>query len=278
MKTLLTRSISGLIFVSLVVLCLLWDERLILVLFSFISGIALYEYHHLFSSKTRFNYPALISFIYGVICFFCLMYPAVYENQTGFKGIYQSGINLSILIALFGLFQLVSNRKHLVSNTLILFMGVLYIIVPLYIGASIHLNEHGGFPILLGVFLLVWTNDTFAYLTGNLFGKHKLMEKISPNKTWEGFVGGVAFTILMGYIFDLYLFNQSIETGTHFWIQSAFIIAPAAVLGDLFESALKRKQKVKDTGNIMPGHGGILDRFDAVLFAIPFFYLWHILF
>ena len=257
-------------------LCILWDERLLLVLFSVISGIGLYEYHHLFSSKTRLNYPAAISVIYGIVCFSSLVYPMVYGNQNGVIGFYQSVINFLILIALFVFFQFVYDRKHSISNTLIFFMGICYIIIPLYIGAKIHLNDQGDFPILMGVFLLVWTNDTFAYLSGNLFGKNKLYEKISPNKTWEGFVGGVVFTILLGYLFDLYVFNELESNVFMFWTKAAMIIAPAAVLGDLFESALKRKQNVKDTGNIMPGHGGILDRFDALFFAIPFFYLWHI--
>ena len=278
MKTLLTRSISGLIFVSLVVLCLIWDERLMLALFGLISGIGLYEYHQLFTSKHRLNYSPAISAVYGTISFFILIFPWAYEDETGLNGFYHSGIHLIILISCYGVFQLIIKRKHFISNLSLVFMGACYIIIPLYIGATIHLSERGGTPLLLGVFLLVWTNDTFAYITGNLFGKHKLLEKISPNKTWEGFIGGLAFTVLAGYFFDLFLQNDSIVQGTSFWMISALIIAPAAVLGDLFESALKRKQNVKDTGNIMPGHGGILDRFDAVLFAIPFFYLWEMIY
>ncbi len=113
-------------------------------------------------------------------------------------------------------------------------------------------------------------NDTFAYLSGRIAGKTKLIERISPNKTWEGTIGGIIFTILagiaVGYLFD----SEHIL----FWIVSAIIIAPCAILGDLIESLFKRNLDVKDTGNIMPGHGGILDRFDATFLVVPFFLAW----
>ena len=98
-----------------------------------------------------------------------------------------------------------------------------------------------------------------------------MYEKISPNKTWEGFAGGVAFTIASGYLLDLYIAPTQNE---HLWMIAALVIAPSAVAGDLIESALKRKMNVKDTGNIMPGHGGVLDRFDAMLLALPVFYIF----
>jgi len=273
MKTLLTRSISGIIFVSLVVFCLLTDENIMLALFGLLSAIGLYEYHLLFSSQKRFNYPAILSSIFGVLCFILMMEPLVYENETGLVGITHSILHLTITILLFGVFQLMYKRKELLSNTLFLLSGLIYIVIPLYMGAILHWQDQGAFPILLGIFLLVWTNDTFAYICGNLFGKHKLIVSISPNKTWEGSIGGFLFTVLVGFIIDSYLFQ-----GNYFWIIAAILVSPAAVIGDLFESALKRKNNVKDTGNIMPGHGGILDRFDAMFFAIPFFYIWHVIY
>ena len=273
MKTLLTRSISGILFVSLVVLCLLGDKGLLFALFGLISGIGLYEFHLLFSSKERFNYPVLVSSLAGVIGFIVLMYPWFNLLETGNNRFLHSGIHLLILIIIIGFFQFIYSSKQFVSNTLFIVKGIIYVVFPLFLGAVIHFEDKSSFPILLGLFLLVWTNDTFAYISGNLFGKHKLVERISPNKTWEGFFGGFLITILVGYIVDIYFLK-----GDFYWMIAAIIVSPAAVIGDLFESSLKRKNKVKDTGNIMPGHGGILDRFDAMFFAIPFFYIWYILF
>lgn len=125
-------------------------------------------------------------------------------------------------------------------------------------------------PLAIGMFLLIWTNDTFAYLTGRFIGKTKLFERISPKKTWEGTIGGVVFTIGVGYLIGLW---SSDYTST-FWMVSAVLIAPCAIFGDLLESLFKRSLNIKDSGNILPGHGGILDRFDATLFAVPFFYSW----
>ena len=126
------------------------------------------------------------------------------------------------------------------------------------------------FPLLAGMFILIWMNDTFAYLSGRFFGKTKLIERISPNKTWEGTIGGVLFTIAAGVAIGLLFDKEQVL----FWVISAAIIAPAAGVGDLLESLFKRNMNVKDSGNILPGHGGILDRFDATLFASPFFIAW----
>jgi phosphatidate cytidylyltransferase len=118
-------------------------------------------------------------------------------------------------------------------------------------------------PIL--VIALVWINDIFAYLTGSLAGKHPMTPRLSPGKTWEGFAGGVLFTLLAGWF--LYRFTGTFSAAA--WIISGGVISAFAVLGDLFESGLKRRYKVKDTGNLLPGHGGILDRFDSLMFVAP---------
>jgi phosphatidate cytidylyltransferase len=123
---------------------------------------------------------------------------------------------------------------------------------------------------LIIVYVLVWTNDTFAYLTGRLFGKHKLMESISPKKTWEGFIGGALFTAISAFIL-IYLNTHSTQTAM---IGSALgiVVAIGATYGDLVESMAKRSVGIKDSGNVIPGHGGILDRLDSLLFIGPLFY------
>jgi len=129
---------------------------------------------------------------------------------------------------------------------------------------------------ILSVFILIWVNDTFAYLIGKSFGKHKLLERISPKKTIEGFLGGAAFTLVTSYLLTyLYTENNTTTINSTFWIVQALIIIIFATLGDLVESKFKRSANVKDSGNIMPGHGGILDRLDSVIFVAPFVFLFY---
>ena len=152
---------------------------------------------------------------------------------------------------------------------------MLYVSVPLTLSNLLVFGNNGSdgydYRIILGIFILVWINDSFAYISGILFGKHKLFKKISPKKTWEGFTGGLLFTLTGGYI--LSKFFHGIQTTD--WIVIALLISVFGTYGDLTESMFKRNLDIKDSGNLIPGHGGILDRIDSLLFCIPvtLFYL-----
>ena len=124
--------------------------------------------------------------------------------------------------------------------------------------------------LLIAVLVIIWCNDILAYLTGSFFGKHRLFERISPKKTWEGFAGGLIMALVAAFILSLFSSTLSVIE----WLILALIIVLTATIGDLSESMLKRYAGVKDSGNLMPGHGGILDRFDAVLFATPFVFIY----
>jgi len=128
--------------------------------------------------------------------------------------------------------------------------------------------------IIIGFFILIWANDTGAYLTGMSFGRHKLMERISPKKTWEGFVGGIIIAALAAWFLSGWL---GVVDKLH-WIIIALIVSIAGTYGDLIESMLKRSTGVKDSGSIMPGHGGFLDRFDSAIVSFPLVYLFISLF
>lgn len=117
----------------------------------------------------------------------------------------------------------------------------------------------------LAVIALVWINDTFAYVVGRLFGKHKLTPRLSPGKTWEGFLGGILFTLAGGWI--IFLISGEFTLGS--WFLFSLLIGSLGLVGDLFESSLKRKKNIKNMGELLPGHGGILDRFDSLLFVAP---------
>ena len=128
--------------------------------------------------------------------------------------------------------------------------------------------------IIIGFFILIWANDTGAYLTGMSFGRHKLMERISPKKTWEGFIGGIIIAALAAWFLSGWL---GVVDKIH-WVIIALIISITGTYGDLVESMLKRSTGVKDSGSIMPGHGGFLDRFDSAIVSFPLVYLFISLF
>jgi phosphatidate cytidylyltransferase len=147
-------------------------------------------------------------------------------------------------------------------------MTMFWLAIPLGCFFSLgYLNGEGQYRHLLPmmVITLLWVNDTFAYLTGRILGRHPLTPKISPGKTWEGLIGGILFTMLGGYVFSR-LAELYTPGG---WIAVSLVISGTGLAGDLFESGLKRKRNVKDSGGILPGHGGVLDRFDSLLFVAP---------
>jgi phosphatidate cytidylyltransferase len=147
-----------------------------------------------------------------------------------------------------------------------------YVILPFLLISKIPFGKDGFNPqIIIGIFILIWTNDTFAYIVGKSIGKHKLYEKISPKKTIEGFIGGVLFSIIAGYFISKYYTESAIVI----WLIIAAIVAVFGTIGDLIESKFKRIAGVKDSGKIMPGHGGVLDRLDSIIFAAPFVYLFY---
>jgi len=146
-------------------------------------------------------------------------------------------------------------------------LGVIYIAMG-FIHLLLLRNLPGGFWLVIYVFVVVWGTDTGAYFTGLTIGKHKLAPIISPKKTWEGFVGGLIIGVLAAYIYSIYV---PLTNGKGL-LYIAPIISLAGQLGDLFESSLKRFSKIKDSGGIIPGHGGILDRFDSTLWAAPITY------
>lgn len=151
-------------------------------------------------------------------------------------------------------------------NIALTFLSTVYIVLP---ATTLHFlvfkdSEYASMP-LLCFFILVWVNDSAAYLVGSNFGRHKLYERISPKKTMEGFLGGILFNLLAAFL--IFRFTQ---IGTLWiWLVAALVVSIFGTAGDLIESMLKRSQNVKDSGSFLPGHGGILDRFDAALFAAP---------
>ncbi|KUJ51574.1 phosphatidate cytidylyltransferase [Chryseobacterium sp. JAH] len=177
-----------------------------------------------------------------------------------------------IVIAVVTLFKFTS-ELYFDSGKLI--FTVIYVALPFSFALGLpkfsSYDSHFSLEVIF-LFILIWSSDTFAYLVGKFFGKHKMAPKISPKKTWEGYAGGVVLTLVLSYFVEMY---QPQLRGN--WMVVGFLIAAFAPLGDLVESQLKRTFGVKDSGNIIPGHGGVLDRLDSFLICVPVVYLYFIL-
>lgn len=182
------------------------------------------------------------------------------------------------LVALIFIRELYLNHPHPFLNIAVTLTGMIYFTLPLMLMLKIafgftpddEVHYHGG--IIMGCILILWASDTGAYMLGSQIGKNKLFERISPNKSWEGFAGAVLSSLLAAWVVSIWFPDLPLKD----WMVIALIIAVAGTLGDLVESMLKRSVNVKDSGVLFPGHGGILDRFDGLLISMPFvfFYLW----
>lgn len=265
MNNILVRTLSGAVFISLILVPLFLDDPVytVAVLFIFMA-LGIVEYGKLFSHTDKVSINRKLNALFSLLISTLIIFI--------FYGYAPWGISLIFcLLFVWNSTELWRKTENPLLNIGVSVFGFMYVCVPLLLAISLHLSDSNDFPLLAGMFILIWTNDTFAFLSGKFFGKTKLFERISPKKTWEGTIGGILFTTLMAFVM-----SRLFDPGHHlFWIISVFFIVPAAIYGDLLESLFKRSLGVKDSGNIMPGHGGILDRFDASFFAIPFFLLWY---
>ncbi|MDH3323338.1 MAG: phosphatidate cytidylyltransferase [Flavobacteriaceae bacterium] len=262
------RIIFGSIYVALVVSSTLLGPMFFYGLFFIFMIFCLYEFIKIIELKSVYPYIlAIASFSLAIVS---------NNNLIVFEGDLSEKINVSIItiVVYFSLITaLVSSRKVAIQYLGRIFLSFIYIIIPFSLLIKIpYLNMEHAFDtsVILGIFILIWSNDVFAFLIGKNFGKHKLIERVSPNKTIEGFLGGFLFTFVAGYFVSQYCL--SIQT-IH-WFSIAIIVSIFGVLGDLIESMFKRQAHLKDSSNFIPGHGGFLDRLDSIIFAIPFIYIY----
>lgn len=255
MKELAIRSAAGLIFVAAVISSIIIGQVAFFGLFSIIVIIASLEY----SSITRVKPNSLKAF-YAFLSFLVFLISFL----TSF-GIADIKLLLLILPILFlpAIMELYIKESSTDSIAKAIF-GILYTSIPFSL-MNFFFSEPNHKYILLSVFVLVWVFDSFAYLSGVSIGKHKLFKSISPKKSWEGFFGGMIFSVAASYVISRYISDISFM----YYAIMAVLISITATFGDLLESKLKRSAGVKDSGKIIPGHGGILDRFDAVMFILP---------
>ena len=289
MNETLKRLISGVVYITLLLFSILYSTESFILLFGIFLVIATFEFCNLV--KINKILPlSLVSLSYTAISLLSYYktetdnYLSNLREQPIQLGIDIDQVNqvllaICLLIFIKCLIFLFDNKEQIVSPIWKYLYLVGYILLPFIfiVKISFGINDYNP-KIIIGLFILIWTNDTFAYLVGKSIGKHKLYERISPKKTIEGFLGGVAFAIFAGYLISkLYIKpNPSFsDTSILIWTMIALIVGFFGTIGDLIESKFKRIAEVKDSGKIMPGHGGILDRLDSVIFVAPIVYLFY---
>jgi phosphatidate cytidylyltransferase len=258
------RTLSGVVYIVLLVAATLYSPITFIILFGLFMLVAMAEFCRLA------NIPKIVPLLAGSSLLLSFAFNLDNFWLSTIYCIIAVIINFTLLIALFKQKATVV-KSNMVKNVQLLGYAtipfLLIIKLPLFDGDY---NQYHP-EIVIGIFILIWINDTFAYIVGKTMGKTKLFERISPKKTVEGFLGGLLFAMAGSYIISLYYTFLSPTQ----WIITGIILVIFGTLGDLVESKLKREAGVKDSGKIMPGHGGILDRLDSVIFAIPFLFLFY---
>ena len=259
MKELSIRLLSGLVYVILLIGSL-FNEHAIIILFFIFGLISLGEFKKLIQLKS-FVPHVIFALLYIVFGYWQFVTNTGLDEATQILMVITIFVELSLIKDLFS------------EKTIPLFSSKRFILTTFYISSAfvflvLIANYHPN--ILLGTFILIWVNDSFAYLVGKNFGKQKLFEKISPKKTVEGFLGGLFFSCVASYF--IATFTETLNFTN--WLILSIIISVFGTIGDLIESKFKRQANVKDSGAIMPGHGGLLDRLDSIIFAAPFIYLF----
>ena len=264
MNNFVKRTLSGFLFVTLVIGSILLSQLTFVLFFALICGWAVFEFHKLSNKQPSITVNPWLSFLGAVLLFICSFISASHQWHYPVYPIYGFYV---ILVLIFELYRKKQNPLH---NWAYFILGQVFIALPFSLLNFILFVDNWKPLILLSVFVTIWVNDTGAYLTGVTLGKHRMFERISPKKSWEGFVGGALAAILSGYIFSLFIPQISLIN----WFLFSEIIVVFGTFGDLIESLMKRTLNVKDSGNVIPGHGGLLDRFDSMLLAAPAIWIY----
>lgn len=259
MKETSTRALSGFIYILLLIGATLFSSGSFYLFFGLLMVLCVFEFSKLVQLKPEI--PVVLGiFLYTL---------NIWQPQSDFN---TSILLLGTLIVSFSLIKMLFQNKIVLprKSTKHIFM-IGYIILPfLLLGELARLRNEFSTDLVISIFVIIWVNDTFAYLVGKKIGKRKLFERVSPKKTVEGFIGGLLGAIMAGVLLSLYFTEMSVTNMIIF----AVITSVFGSLGDLIESKFKRNANVKDSGKIMPGHGGMLDRLDSVIFAVPFIVLF----
>jgi len=276
MKNFITRAITGIIFVAVMAYSF-FDPLTMTLLFAIITGLTVWEFTGLVNNREKVQVNRFICTAAAVFLFFAV---------TGFCAeMTPSSVFIPYLITVIYLFVsgLFTKNEDPINDWAYSMMSQMYIALPLSCISIMAFRGIAGVGVAynallpLSIFVFLWMNDTGAYLSGSLFGKHKLFPRVSPGKSWEGSIGGAIVVLLVASLIAWVDHNMLLQTlgvqetglSTAEWLGLGAVVVVFGTLGDLVESLFKRTLKVKDSGNILPGHGGMLDRFDSSLMAIP---------
>lgn len=274
MSNLLQRTITGVLGAAFMLTAIWFSFYSFAAVFFLVTILSSYEYHQLLT-KTGIPNNSTAGITGSIAVYILFVLQALHFNLNAVL------IALPcLLFMIYMLIELFSEKDQPIARTAYTIAGILYIAVPFGLltlipwgNASLclipDLNSYR-FEIVFALLFLIWANDVGAYFVGKSLGRHKLFERISPKKTWEGSIGGLATAMLFTYL--LYYFYGIFSIPV--WMGLCIIVVISGSLGDLVESMIKRTLQVKDSGTLLPGHGGFLDRFDALIFAIPFVYLY----
>ena len=271
LKNLIIRAITGVFFVVAMVLGILHPHGLI-ALFALITGLSVWEYTGLVNNIKGVKVNRFISTIAGVYFFLSVAGLCV----TPIEGFIVFVPYVLTIIYMF-ISELYLKNENPVNSWAYTMLGQMYIVLPFSLINVLAFQQVGpgqitfDFLLPLSIFIFLWTNDTGAYVCGSLFGKHKLFPRISPKKSWEGSIGGSILVLIVAGVIGYFANNSGTPhvLSIPAWVGLGLVVVFFGTWGDLVESLLKRTLGVKDSGNILPGHGGMLDRFDSSLLAIP---------
>lgn len=259
MKETIIRTVSGLLYTSILVASILSSELIFILLFYLLSLVCLVEMQKLLRLKSYALY------LLQAILFYLFSFLKFNEDATLLLLVITIFVNLFLVkdLLIVKKIPVFEKKKYIIIIFYLISSTIFLTLIPTIEGIFIP-------KLVIGIFLLIWTNDTFAFLIGKNFGKTKLYEKISPNKTIEGFLGGFVFALIAGYV--IWYYAKFLTPGI--WIGLGAILSIFGTLGDLIQSKFKRQAGVKDSGKLMPGHGGLFDRLDSIIFASPFVYAY----
>jgi phosphatidate cytidylyltransferase len=269
LNNLAERAITGLLFIAIVIGAILWHYLAFVLLFAVITGLTLWEFAGIINKREDVQINQLITTVAGVYFFFAIF--------GYFTAIVSSSVFIPYLLSVIYLLisELYTQRKSPLNNWAYSMLSQMYIALPFALlnilafqtDKATHLPTYQGI-LPLSVFLFLWANDTGAYCVGTMFGRRPLFPRISPHKSWEGSIGGAAVAVIVALVLAFFIPSCDIMKPIQ-WIGLALTVVVFGTWGDLVESLMKRQLGIKDSGTILPGHGGMLDRFDSALLAIP---------
>ena len=270
MKNLIVRTLTGIIFVAALVASFMQPQAMVL-LFSIITGLTIWEFTGLVNERPNVTVNRFISTVAGVYFFFAMTY---YCSDL-YGGAAKSVVFIPYLVTVIYLLiaELYLKQPDPLQDWAYTMLSQMYIALPFSLlnVLAFTTNSNGlvAFNTLLplSVFVFLWINDTGAYCVGSLLGRHKLFPRVSPGKSWEGSIGGAVFVLAAAWAVGEYVDDTMLNS--YEWMGLGLVVVIFGTWGDLVESLFKRTLGVKDSGNILPGHGGMLDRFDSSLLAIP---------